>query len=57
MQEVELSATYNNDDDDYDYDDQNGRLFTFATRIRKFGDVNLYTVTINSNVLVLVIRI
>jgi len=57
VQEVELSATYNNDDDDYDYDDQNGRLFTFATRIRKFGDVNLYTVTINSNVLVLVIRI
>ena len=52
MQEVAHSATYNDDDDD----DQKGRLFTFATRIRKFGDLNLYTVTINSNVLILVTR-
>jgi len=53
VQESDHFATYNDDDDD---DDQNGRLFTFATRIRKFGDVNVYTVTINSNLLISVIR-
>jgi len=48
VQEFDHSATYN--------DDQNGRPFTFATRIRKYGDVHFYTVNINSNVLILVIR-
>ena len=46
MQEVDYSDTYNDDD-------QNGPLFTFATRIRKYGDVKFYIVTINLNVLIL----